>query len=106
MIELANLILTAIGAGAVGGLATYLLYGLGVEIKRIHRVAKHYDDLCDHDVYFGYERDYFKKVDKDRRETKDRLYRVEHRTDRIEYQSLEHMDVFKHIKKAKKRVKK
>jgi len=97
----------AIGALVMLIVVGYLLKLVYREIKKIHRVAKHYYAVCDHGAYFESDRDFFRKMQKKIDDFQGRLYVVERKTNNAGYQVIslecrlnEHEKTFKHTKKA------
>ena len=101
-----DLILQCIGGATIGGVVGYLLYYLGQEIKRIHRVAKHYHAVAESpDYYFG-DTNHFRAQDKIVRGFQDRIYTAQRDAGNAIYRVAEHEKTFKHTKQSKKRVRK
>ncbi len=95
-----------VGGAVIAAGAMYILVGIGLLLGKMRRVANDYAGVCDHNAYWEEDRDFFKKIDKDRKEMKERMYRTERNADNAGVRLIEHVAAFKHTKKTKKRVKK
>ena len=96
-----SLILEMLGGAVVGGVSVYLLYVVVREIKKIHRVAKHYHMVAeDPDSFFG-DRNHFARLQDKVLANEGRLYKTERDARNAGYQIDIHVRDNKHTKTAK-----
>ena len=100
LMELLELIVLGIGGATIGAFIGFLLYSLSRELARIHRVARAYDSVCDHGAYFESDRDFFQKIDKERKDIRDRVYVAERNGSNADYKIDKHIKDNKHTKTA------
>jgi len=100
--KLIELILTCIGGATVGAIVGTLVYKVGKELKKIHRVAKHYHAVAeDPDRFFG-DRNHFFQMDETTIKNQNRLYKVEVAASNARYGLSSHISDYKHTKTAAK----
>lgn len=93
-------VLSLIGAAAVGTGILILLVAIGKELKKIHRVAKHYHETAPISPYGS--NNLFKSFVHAHSEIRKRLYVAERDGRNACYRISEHAKDYKHTKTAKK----